>query len=307
MDDTTFPAIADRFRDDLRGLDPGILERFPVEAYIGELTHLPETAPYTGLISILAKKRQKIASSSGDRAVSLYNRLALAVLAGDSAARLGEQDFPGDILSLYKNWFGRVIKDLDSMPDAYFSEERDSFLKDISVCGLRMIPIGGAWTVDLGQVSKRALLAGGWLKLPGNIAFHCVRQCGFAPYYVIHTFFRYIPRFLPGEMEKAYLRIAGLLKRNPGIKGIHRSSWFLDPRMDEVSPRMSFLRQVPAANGARLYRIGTDDMDIQSATSNSPERKKLYAEGKYRPECWGYVWPREAVIAWAERIGPRRA
>ena len=49
----------------------------------------------------------------------------------------------------------------------------------------------------------------------GNIVFHILKQNGLKPYYVIHTFDRYIMRFTAQEMEKAYLRIAEMLSGIP--------------------------------------------------------------------------------------------
>lgn len=286
---------------DLRKTDPNLLDQHPIEKRVPGIVRYPDFRSYKSMISSLEKLQNELEKNYSESIARQYHRLSLAYLIKESKSFLSKNSFPESILQLYEKWFERVLQDLNTQPDNYYHYERDLFLKDLAVCAFRMIPVGGAWCVEIGTASKRGLIAKGALRYPGNIAFHIFKQKGLKPYYVIHTFDRYIMRFTPKEMDRAYMRIAEMLKRNPDIKGIYRSSWFLDPAIDRISPRLSYLRLVPAENGARFFRTYTRDLDIQHATCNSPERKQLYDEGNYAPTCWGYVWPRNSVIKWAGR------
>ena len=97
------------------------------------------------------------------------------------------------------------------------------------------------------------------------------------------------------------MRIAELMKWDQATKGIFRAGWLLDPKLEEISPNLVYLRTVPQKNGARLFRSRTVQADIDWALSLSPIRRRLYKEGAYRPSSHGYIWPREAFFAWADR------
>jgi hypothetical protein len=102
-------------------------------------------------------------------------------------------------------------------------------------------------------------------------------------------------------MDLSYLRIAELMKRNPRIRGIYRRSWLLDPKLEEISPNLAYLRQTPQQNGAKLFRCSSTERDIKQSLAISPIRRKLYAEGKYLPTVYAYIWPRRDVLEWANR------
>ena len=107
--------------------------------------------------------------------------------------------------------------------------------------------------------------------------------------------------FNPQERDKCYLRIAELLKLNPRVKGYVQCSWYSDPVLENVSPRLVYYRQRPEQNGAKVFRFGTSESDIRNATSKSPTRRELFKEGKYIPTSYLVVWPRKELIEWAEK------
>ena len=77
------------------------------------------------------------------------------------------------------------------------------------------------------------------------------------------------------------------------------TSWFYDPQLETVSPRLSYLRARPIERGAFIVRSGTLPFDIQSATAKSENRRRLYEAGKYIPVAYTLLWPREKLLAWA--------
>jgi hypothetical protein len=51
--------------------------------------------------------------------------------------------------------------------------------------------------------------------------------------------------------------LASLLEMNPGVKvkvkGVFCSSWWYDPQLEAISPRLKYLSAVPTDNGAQLF------------------------------------------------------
>jgi hypothetical protein len=63
---------------------------------------------------------------------------------------------------------------------------------------------------------------------------------------------------------------------------------------------MAWLRQTPQAAGALLVEVGPAPEDSGFMTG-SEERRKLYEDGVYHPKVVLVLWPRKALIAWANQ------
>jgi hypothetical protein len=149
-------------------------------------------------------------------------------------------------------------------------------------------------------IGFRFLIRAGPWRLLRRLSFIIRKTGGFSPFYKIHTVSRYLNLFRYEEMELAYVRIAELMKRDPSIRAVIHGSWFLDPSLEKVSPNLAFLRKTPQENGAILFRNVTTNNVIKVALSMSAIRRRLYKEGKYQPTSYSYIWPRKALIKWAE-------
>lgn len=275
------------------------MEDFPVEFYKDDVRSYPNSVSYTYISPKLRTILKELRSRYYIQALILYHKLALSIFIKSAIEELDDRKLPESILRLYQSWFERVLNDFGQQPDNYYNLKKDEIRKDIGVCSLRLIPIGGPWLVDTCSVGVRPLISSGPMKFFDYLAFVSFKAKGFKPFYRIHNYFRYLPRFNPEEMDRAYLRVAELLENNQGIKGLYRSSWFLDPEMDDISPHLSYLRKVPEQNGAKVFRVGVRKSDIKSAIQLSLERRGLYEEGKYIPTIYAYIWPRKDLLKWA--------
>lgn len=94
-----------------------------------------------------------------------------------------------------------------------------------------------------------------------------------------------------------YKRVSDMLEIYPHVKGVFGSSWFFDPILEDISPRLVYLRIIVTDNGGKLFHIGSNDQSIKDATQKSQIRRKLCQEGKYIPTS---IWPRKNLIAWAK-------
>ena len=132
------------------------------------------------------------------------------------------------------------------------------------------------------------------------LSFVVSRLGGLGPVIRMHIDTRNLEDFNPVGRRNCYLRIAELLDVMPAVKGLVGTSWYFDPQLETVSPKLNYLREVPASNGAFLRIDGPGEIHTQRAITRSPTRKKLFDEGLYRPTCATLVWPRRALLRWSK-------
>lgn len=209
-------------------------------------------------------------------------------------------ELPASVLALYPTVYERLAAYLGSQADVNYWVGDDSFLKDLRMAGGYSVPCG-AQDVDLvGTISKgsglKALVKWGEFRKGWTIC-----RLGGPIWFNIHTDQRYTEDFNEEGWNRCYLRIAAMLVLHPSCKGMVGTSWFYDPNIVTVSPRLGYLQVNPTNNGAFLIPHGPGSIHTTRATKTSASRKKLYDEGKYIPVCYSLVWPRSAMIAWAEK------
>ena len=280
---------------------PSILCDAPIEEYLHDMQSVPVLSAYHKISPHLRERLGRIRVEHGRHILAEYQKLALLRCIDNAFERLRHADMPDCILRLFREWFERVVQDMSSNPDEYYDFGSDGFLKDLAVCCLRMIPIGGAWVVETSGMSRKFLLTGGVRQFFEAVYFAVCRMKGLKPYYQIHTVDRYIHQFNAGERTKAYQRVASLLARHPDIKGLFAGSWFYDPALRTVSPRLHYIIELQLQHGARVFRLGTHQADIDLALLKSKTRQRLYQAGQYIPTAYLAVWPRRALIRWAEQ------
>jgi hypothetical protein len=279
-----------------------LIHDYPIHIYVNDMKSYGESYSYKYFSPKIKTIFNEILKQYNFHILALYQKFAIATFIKDSNGRLHNKDFPESILRIYQEWFKRVLEDFSIQPDDYYNYENDAFQKDLSVCSLRLFPVGGSWIVDkLGSLGRKHLFAGGIRQFFNCLMLSLFKTGGRKPFYLIHTVDRYLDRFNPEERDKCYLRIGELLKRNSKIKGLMATCWLYDPMLEKISPRLAFLRQRPEQNGAKVFRIGTRQFDIDMALLKSPTRRKLYKKGKYIPVCHSVVWPRRELIAWADK------
>jgi hypothetical protein len=291
-----------------------LLEEFPIQIYMNEIKSYSELCNFYYISRKLDKLFRHIISNYNLHSLSLYHKLALSLFIRESVERLKHRDLPHSILSLYHSWFQRVLKDFSRQPDEYYNHRYSEFLKDLTVCSLRTIPVGGAWIVDTSRIVSGVRISRGLsktkkagpsidepLRIINYLRVALYKLNGFKPFYQIHTVLRYQNRFNSEERDKCYLRISELLKGNPQVKGMYAEGWLYDPNLENVSPELVYLRRKPEQNGAKVFQIGTRQRDIVHATAMSPTRRKLYQQGTYMPTAYALVWSRKELLAWADK------
>ncbi len=279
--------------------------RFPVIAQEGlvaqALARLADVSRTTNLQSpvlCLEGMGQAIEAGHGVDCRIAFSRALVATLAIQRARTLERSTLPESVLRLYPVAFERMVDYLRVSADEKYWVGNDAFLKDIRIASGLSVPCG-AQDVDLISTISRlsglkAAIRWGQFAIGSRILVE-----GGPPWYSIHTDQRYTDEFNEAGWDRCYRRIAALLAGDPKIKGMVGTSWFYDPQILTVSPRLAYLQINPTKRGAILLRHGPGAIHTYRATLKSESRKKLFDEGKYVPICYSLVWPRSPLMEWA--------
>jgi len=294
-----------RLQKELSSINKDIISRFPLSGYLniiksnsglGKLSQLKQAQK-------LRRAHEQIKSQYGTHTLTIYFKLALCHCISDFLERLKHMKLTDEIVHLYHEWFEWVLEDFSKQPDDYYNHRSESFALDVKICSLRNIPVGGARIVEIRGVGLRPFYSGGVKQFFSYLYFILFKARGFSPYISEHIVPRNLRHFNEHEMNLSYRRIVELMKLNPRIKGFYCRSWFLDPKLEDISPNLGYLRKVPLQNGAKLFAAGSAKKDIRPALAMSAKRRRLYKEGKYLPTGYAYVWPRKEFLIFGTKYG----
>ena len=216
---------------------------------------------------------------------------------------VSELRLPASVLDLYPRSFDTLVSSLQSDVSDY---DPDFYAKDLRfVLGLS-VP-AGAQIVDLhARLGPKLILR--QLHRPEGLRVlrSYVAAGGHGCWLQIHTDTRDTADFNEEGWDACYLRVADLLRCHPAAVGMLGTSWFYDPALVAISPRLAYL-QKPVDEGAFRARIGPSALDAERAGTKSSTRKALIESGEYVPAAFSLAWPRAALIRWADRQGAAAA
>ncbi len=206
-------------------------------------------------------------------------------------------DSPNAIIlaNSYRDYLHRIyqlllIVEKDPFPNM------DIYWKELAIARLQFMPLHSSVAEFYSGFGLKQGLS---LSVVQSIKFLLFSlKYGRKPYYRIHLHVPLLNDFTSEGWEASYLQIAELLNHNKNIKGVVRSSWFFDPEIRKISPNLSYLQNLPLSNGAVSFYQNPDITG--SALAKSKTRRELFDEGKYKPMNYLLVWPRNALIEWAD-------
>jgi hypothetical protein len=108
------------------------------------------------------------------------------------------------------------------------------------------------------------------------------------------------------DFVESHLGIAAAIRRAPDVLGIASGSWYYDPALERVSPRLAFASRIVRENGGVVFEVRRDQATAQSALAASATRRRAAVEGRYRPRQFARLWGRRPFLAWAERQAGRQ-
>lgn len=208
------------------------------------------------------------------------------------AERFERSRLPPEFALHYADCFHRIM---DGIEDRSFPGDlrADLFQKDLALTRLVLIPAVAQLLYPRAGVPLKPLLRwgpGGWLHVWG--------RCGArAPFVEIHTHDPMAGDYFNAEgWEETYRLTASLLRAFPELRGLAGFSWFYDPALEQLSPRLAYLRHSPVSRGARLMPMEADEDSARLATATSPSRRAAFEAGSYRPRRYGLIWSRADML-----------
>ena len=174
----------------------------------------------------------------------------------------------------------------------------DGYQKDFGLATLRLYA-AAAQLVDPRCGIARSIV---WRAGLGGLAPACrmvVDLRGFAPMFQIHTHTAYLDEFNEEGWNECYRTCADLYALHPECLGMFGGSWFYDPVLASISPRLTYLSAIPIAGGAHRVLAESEGDFVQDAIATSPSRRQLFEAGRYRPRSFLLAWSQSAQRRWA--------
>lgn len=234
----------------------------------------------------------------GEALTDDHRRALIALWALETPVRLPAADMPPAVLELWPEWIGRMADFLTAASDPY---DRDFWAKDVRLSLVLSVPGARTQMIDLsspmgpGQVLRHAREGWGWSVVPAYAAAQAWK-----PWLEVHTESRELSDFNEAGWDRAWATAAEILRRRPDMAGMLGSSWFYDPPLETISPRLAYLRLNPLKHGAFMVHQGPGEIHTQRAATSSPTRAALIESGDYTARSWLVAWPRAALIRWAD-------
>ncbi|PLK24275.1 hypothetical protein C0V78_13465 [Novosphingobium sp. TH158] len=237
-------------------------------------------------------------TSAGSEALQAWLSLALLVMLQHGPDR--SVSLPQDVAALHAAEVERMAGAIANPKPGYFSLGRPAFLRDLGLARGKLIACGVEALDPCAGVPRRLLASGGAGQAFGA-AWHMLVRCGgFRQMIELHFDRQAIGDFNAEGYLLLYRRLAQVLSANPRIRGVMSASWWHDPALAAFGPDFEFINGPPRSAGAAFFRVGADPRAAADALRFSPQRRQLHAEGRYRPEVWMMVWPRKALLRWAQ-------
>lgn len=213
--------------------------------------------------------------------------------------RVEAMDLPASVTALYPGWIERIGAFLSAADGPY---DADHWSKDVRFSLTLSVPATRTQVIDLssplgiGQVFQH-VRDGHGLKALGRYLTTPSRK---GPWLEVHTESRWLDDFNEDGWNRAWAVAADICRARLYLAGMIGSSWFYDPPLTDISPRLAHLRLNPLNGGAFMIHQGPDEIHTVRAAAASPTRKALIESGDYVARSWLMVWPRRELIAWAD-------
>ena len=215
--------------------------------------------------------------------------------------RASAAGMPPAVMELYPYWIEKTAEFLADDTGPY---DRDFWAKDVRFALALSVPGAKTQIIDLsspmgpGESVRHALSGRGIGPL-----INYVRHGANRPWLQVHTESRHLEDFTEEGWNRAWATAAEICKVRPELAGMIGSSWFYDPPLETISPRLAHLRLNPLKGGAWMVHQGPGEIHTERAAASPGSRRALIESGEYLPRSWLVAWPRKALIAWANARG----
>lgn len=268
----------------------------------GFLAEASVVGPFDHYKLVPAAARQTVSAVQqhcGDAGLRAFLRAVLATGVAQVVVSPAFQELPARVAIDHLRHMARIAADVSYDAD-WLSVDNDLFQKELGLVTLRLYA-AGAQLVDPRCGLPRSLIwRGGWAaSLRKALDLHAMGAV--RPWLQIHTHRFNLDAFNEAGWDECYRCCADLYRLHPETFGMFGGSWFYDPVLQDISPKLAYLRERPAAGGARLWLYERGGDAIDNALATSPTRRKLHDEGKYLPTSYMLIWPKADQIRWAKQ------
>jgi hypothetical protein len=194
--------------------------------------------------------------------------------------------------------FIRILSEFGCNKASYYDFENDLFQKDLGICNGRLWPTPTRLIKYRSGIPRRLLFTKGIGQFLKVLKFLILDGKQFSPSVEIHVHPRMLNSFTQHGWKETLLLIAEMMIRYPDVQLLQGAAWFYDPKIEEISPHLSYIRQIPLSGGAITLFAGHDDGAKSSALAKSEKRRKLCNESLYLPATYYLLWSRKKIIAW---------
>jgi len=239
----------------------------------------------------------------GSDATDAMRRALVATWALELPGRAKQAALPGEVLELYPYWMDKMAQFLTAAADTTAAYDPDHWAKDVRMALVLSVPGALTQTIDLsspmgpGQVVRNGREGHGWSQLVSYVRAQGWKK----PWLEVHTESRQLADFNEAGWDRAWATAAAICKTRPELAGMIGSSWFYDPPLETISPRLAYLRLNPLKGGAFIIHQGPAPIHSERASASSPTRKAMIDSGEYTPSSWLVAWPKSTLIPWAEQ------
>lgn len=272
-------------------------------------TFLRQEMPGRSYCKYSEEMQQWFANLSKKYSTSTVNKIhqyALITQMQDSLVELERTDhgarLPDSVIASVHTWFEHLAKEISH--ETYSADiESDLFRKDLAISALNLWPSGSIGHYEQVTLPLRFIFANGIKQfLTGSKMVLWTLKNNRHNLYDLHMEDRRTnPYFLEQGWREFYQELAERLESESHISGIFSQAWFWDPRVSEISPNFAYLRALPESGGASFYFL-YEDNDSNHVAMQNKKRKRLYVEGKYKPVSYLMIWPRRALLEWANTL-----
>jgi hypothetical protein len=284
-------------------VDSSLLETHPIIDYIGLLDMYPVIYDYSYVSSDVLTLVEGVECLGEDILANYHKILLLKIMCIKYEYYLSRVDAGREYLfsNLQRIYISVICFDSDNSDFLYSS---DKFKKNLSICLNHLQPFG-AQKVCFSSIPRGFLFKNNLSQLFRGSFFSLMKTNGFKPVYEMHTDSNdpdLLELFTSDGWLLFYKDICKSLIENRKIKAIYGTSWFFDPNLKKISPRLSYLLDLPLAHGAELFYIGPSESARKSALATSSKRLSMFSSGEYQPTDYMVVWARKDILKWFKNL-----
>lgn len=305
MNKETIRTLKAKIEKQIQAANPRVLKDFPLERCSGLIAGYPRLANYAYVSPEMKQLCDAVLVNSNGHVLELYNKCLLLDLMEKALDRLDHLTVTDEIKGFYRVNFERIVREIENNenPAGFYMHPDDKFLKELGVCSLRMIP-AGAQKISLSPLPVNFLFKDVRAQFMEALKFILFDLKGVNRFYSFHTD-SHDPHLMSEFNAQGWrvflMRCADVLKLNPEVKGVFGISWFIDPQLEKISPKVCYVRNILYQSGGKIFYVAPAVSSIQDAVYKSPTRKQLYERGKYIPREYIGIWSRKSLIGWADK------